>query len=320
VIYSNTTPAVGEVREMDVTAAFNAAVTNAWSYFGLHTLQSPEITVTHPYLRLYSSGSDEPVLLIERARTNLITDGDFSSAVARDMEQISVTIAETNANLWYAGEILNSLWDWNSNGYYIFNATSNQLSGLNFSQIFSMAPTGRYTLAFDYWEPLPFSSYCHVYVGGKNNGNTITYFGDPSSVGNGVRLTNWALPAGPAWQHFSKWIQVPASITNRTYLFVAFRVDDGAGGPASLAIDNVTLTPGIPPVELGPVSCSNNTIQLSITPATDKVTNYLERTYILPPTSWSTVTNLVITNGAAVWSDTLPAAWTQAYYRVRSRP
>jgi hypothetical protein len=44
VLHTNETPPVDSIVYLDVTVAFNRAISNDFSYFGLHTRQAPEIT------------------------------------------------------------------------------------------------------------------------------------------------------------------------------------------------------------------------------------------------------------------------------------
>jgi hypothetical protein len=74
-----------------------------------------------------------------------------------------------------------------------------------------------------------------------------------------------------------------------------------------------------PPAQIAGFTLTNAVVELSLTSLTSYLTNYVERSFDLGSSSgWTNVHAFTGIGGATNWSQSVPAGWSNAFYRVRS--
>jgi hypothetical protein len=74
-----------------------------------------------------------------------------------------------------------------------------------------------------------------------------------------------------------------------------------------------------PPPQIAKLVLSNSVVDLTITNLTSYLTNSIERSFDLSsPSAWAAAATFTGVDGATNWSESVPGAWTNAFYRIRS--
>ena len=109
---------------------------------------------------------------------------------------------------------------------------------------------------------------------------------------------------------------VPASGTPRAPFTSSDDLSYAAAYRPHVDVKVLVRTPAIPQIVV-----ADGTATVSVANCTPLVTNRIERTQdLLQTNGWTFVTNLVATGAETNWMETLPADWTNAFYRVVVSP